>query len=599
MVRRTLPVVFVTALTMVGCEAGNVLDSPTAPLAGPEAPALGQQAVEAGTPIPGEYVVLFTEAVTNPAAEAQGLIQALGGTLGHVYRFAVLGFSANLPEQAAQALESNPRVAYVGPSRVITVDATQANPTWGLDRIDEQKLPLDQAYTYGHDGTGVNIYILDTGIRVNHNEFGGRVQYAAGGIDGNFVGDGYPNAEDCHGHGTHVAGTAAGAVYGVAKDANVHALRVMNCQGSGSSASLVAGLDWIAGQGPRPAVANMSLSTGLTTDYPINAAVDRAVAAGVSVMAAAGNGFAGFPFNACVSSPVGASGAFGVGASDSNDNEASFSNAGSCVDIIAPGVNITSAWIGSNSATAVLNGTSMATPHAAGVSALYLEAFPGAEPAQVYQAMQANAVTGELTLHLSSQLEGTANRLLNMQFLDGNPGPPPEENGAPDADFTPTACATLTCSFQDESTDDDGTVEAWDWDFGDGGDSDQQNPEHTYAAGGSYEVTLTAFDNDGASHSVTKTVVVTDPTTPSFTVEAVVIKHKGRWGVEISWTGATGPVTINRTDAGTGDAWVVQNLPFPTGSAIDATNYRFKEAFTNDYLVHDGTTAVLFSAGNR
>ena len=337
MVRRVLPILAATSVLVSACQ-DSVFVEPSAPaLGGPDVAASSVQEPEAGTPISGEYVVMFTDAVTNPAAEARGLVQAFGGDLGHVYGTALRGFSARLPERAVEALSSNPRVAYVGPNRVIRLDVVQANPTWGLDRIDEASLPLDGAYGYAYDGSGVNVYIIDTGIQITHDEFGGRAQYLPNLTNGNFVSDSQTNAEDCHGHGTHVAGTAAGALYGVAKNATVWAVRVLDCSGAGTSAGLVAAVDWIAANHAAPATANMSLSSGIYTDPPIDAAVAGAVLAGVNFQAAAGNGFLGVPLDACQTSPARTPSANTIGATDVTDTEAPFSNYGTCVDLLAPG----------------------------------------------------------------------------------------------------------------------------------------------------------------------------------------------------------------------------------------------------------------------
>jgi subtilisin family serine protease len=266
--------------------------------------------------------------------------------------------------------------------RVATLHATQLNPpAWGIDRIDQRDLPLDQSYTYDNDGSGINIYILDTGIRLTHNEFGGRASYIPNGNNGDFVNDGHGSAEDCHGHGTHVAGTAAGATYGVAKGAGIWAGRVVNCSGSGNVSMAIAGVDWITANGLQPASVNMSLGYGDVQS--LRDAVENSIAAGFNYAVSAGNGnFAGIPQDACSGSPSGAPNANTVGATESDDDEASFSNYGTCVDILGPGVAIVSAWYTSDGASASLSGTSMSSPHVAGALALYLNANPGARPAE-------------------------------------------------------------------------------------------------------------------------------------------------------------------------------------------------------------------------
>ena len=239
---------------------------------------------------------------------------------------------------------------------------------------------------YNNDGSGANVYILDTGVRLSHSEFGGRAQYVPNGNNGDFVNDGHGSAADCHGHGTHVAGTAAGANFGVAKNAAVWAGRVVNCVGSGQVSMAIAGVDWVTANAVRPAVVNMSLGYGNVQS--LRDAVQSSVAGGVNYSVAAGNGnFFGRPRNACNESPAGAPDALTVGATQSNDVEASFSNYGPCVDFLAPGVNITPAWHTSDNATNTISGTSMATPHVTGAVAQYLSANPDHPPAQAANAL--------------------------------------------------------------------------------------------------------------------------------------------------------------------------------------------------------------------
>ncbi|MDH3222685.1 MAG: S8 family serine peptidase, partial [Gemmatimonadota bacterium] len=456
-----------------------------------------------------------------------------------------------------------------------------------------------------YDGSGVNVYVIDTGIQISHAEFGGRAHYLPNSTNGNFVGDSRNDAADCHGHGTHVAGTAAGSSYGVAKNATVWAVRVLDCGGGGTSAGLVAAVDWIAANYAAPATANMSLSSGIFTDPPIDAAVEGAVAAGVNFQAAAGNGFLGVPLDACQTSPARTPSANTIGATDVNDTEAPFSNYGTCVDLLAPGVNVTSAWIGSNSATATISGTSMATPHATGVTALYLEAFPDATPAAVSQALKSNAVIGVVTPHVFSELYGTANRLLSMEFLGDDSSEPPVGNAPPNADFTPDVCATLTCDFLDASSDTDGDIVSWSWNFGDGsGPSSEQNPSHTYPFAGQYPVTLTVADDDGATSFLTKNVTVSEAPPPPSALDLVgaVIKVKGKWAVELTWTGAQGPVTVLRLDLNDPSftlVTVTDDGAHPGGTATDQTEFKTKDPFAYAYEACDDTSCKSLIAGNN
>ena len=288
---------------------------------------------------------------------------------------------------------------YVEQSQVYSITVDQSNATWGLDRIDQQNLPLNTTYTYAYTAGNVHAYIIDTGIRLSHNEFGGRATWGA-----NFAGG---KSDDCNGHGTHVAGTVGGATYGVAKAVKLVAVKVLGCSGSGTTRGVIDGIEWVADNALKPAVANMSLGGGASN--ALDQAVNNAVGSGVTFAVAAGNSGA----NACNYSPARAASAITVGATTSTDARASWSNFGSCLDIFAPGSGITSAWKNSNSATKTISGTSMASPHVAGVAALYLAAFPNASTSSVAGALTSNATTGKVT---SPGLQ-SPNRLLYSRFF--------------------------------------------------------------------------------------------------------------------------------------------------------------------------------------
>jgi subtilisin family serine protease len=345
-----------------------------------EAPIYG---ADSATAIPGRYIVVFKAG--TPAGDVSAAAEharGRGGQVDFVYESALSGFAGSFPEQALKGLSHNPNVEYIEADQVITLEATQTGATWGLDRIDQRNLPLSTTYTYNFTGAGVTAYIIDTGIRVSHNEFGGR---ASSGYD--FV-DNDSNADDCHGHGTHVAGTVGGSTYGVAKGVSLVAVRVLNCSGSGSTSGVIAGIDWVTSQHTTgKAVANMSLGGSVSTS--IDNAVRNSIADGVVYAIAAGNSNR----DACKFSPARVAEAITVGATTSSDARASYSNYGACLDLFAPGSSITSAWIGSNSATNTISGTSMATPHVAGVAALYLEGHD-ATPQQVRDAIVGAATSG-------------------------------------------------------------------------------------------------------------------------------------------------------------------------------------------------------------
>ncbi|WP_340684152.1 S8 family peptidase [Amycolatopsis coloradensis] len=348
----------------------------------------------------GQGVAAANEITANVAAKAQGLTGQYGTTLSRTFGSALNGFSIKADEAAAKRLAADPQVAYVVQNKTFKISETQDNPpSWGLDRVDQADLPLDNKYTYPTKADNVTAYVIDTGVRGSHATFGDR---ATGGKD--FVdNDDTPNDE--HGHGTHVAGTIGGTEYGLAKGVKIVGVRVLDANGSGTTEGVVAGVDWVAANAKGPSVANMSLGGG--ADDALDAAVKGAIDKGVTFALAAGNESS----DAGTTSPARVKEAITVAASDKTDKQASFSNYGSVVDLYAPGVDITSSWATGDDAKNTISGTSMAAPHVAGAAALYLSAHPDATPAQVAEGLVGAAADGKI----SNPTGGTANKLLQVK----------------------------------------------------------------------------------------------------------------------------------------------------------------------------------------
>ncbi|GAA2702166.1 S8 family peptidase [Actinoplanes palleronii] len=348
------------------------------------------------TAVDGTYLVTFTDGVQADKSRADRLSARYGGSVARVFGHAVEGYSAHLTARQAARLAADPSVARVEADQTVRIADTQSAAPWGLDRIDQRALPLSGTYTYG-PSTGTTVYVIDTGIRITHQDFGGRASYGYDAVDGDSV------AQDGNGHGTFVSGVAAGSTYGVAKSANVVGVRVLDNNGSGTTAGVIAGIDWVTAHATvGRSVANLSLGGGTSTT--LDAAVRRSITAGIPYAIAAGNS----GVNASTSSPARVTEALTVGATSNTDAKASWSNYGAVLDLFAPGVSITSAWRTSDSATYTGSGTSFSSPHVAGAAALYLTAHPGATVATVNTAIVNAATTGVVT----SPGSGSPNRLL-------------------------------------------------------------------------------------------------------------------------------------------------------------------------------------------
>lgn len=392
---------------------------------------LKYRAAPASTAIKDQYIVVFNEgfvdeqtnlmstqsddslsakdlrrqAVVNTTREMAG---TYGAEVTHQYHTALPGFVTRMEERAMKYMMADPRISFIEQDQTMRVNTTQTNATWGLDRIDQANLPLNSTYVYDLNGSGVDAYILDTGILASHSNFGGRVASGFTAInDGN-------GTNDCHSHGTHVAGTVGSATYGVAKNVTLIPVRVLGCNGSGSNSGVIAGVDWVTQNASGPSVANMSLGGGNST--ALDNAVVSAVNAGVTFVVAAGNSNA----NACTGSPNRVPSALTIASSTSSDARSSFSNWGSCVDMFAPGSSIRST--SNNGGNSVKSGTSMASPHVAGVAALYLQANNSASPAQVESALESAAAVNKI-----SSVNGSPNLLVQTSFANSGVFPDPNK----------------------------------------------------------------------------------------------------------------------------------------------------------------------------
>lgn len=403
--------VFILSAACVGAQA-NGISRPTVQLAqsvavnsapsstsADQVPAGKQQAAVALKPAPtplaetvdafSRYIIIFKANAGNPKSLADQMMQNRGGKINFTYSTVLKGFAVTLPQAGAEsflaAIARNPLVDRIEVDQPVVVkQTTQSYATWGIDRADQRDLPLSGSYTYNANGSGVRVYVVDTGINASHVDFGGRV-----GAGYTVINDGQ-GTNDCNGHGTHVAGTIGGTTWGIAKNAILEPVRVLDCTGSGSLSGVIAGLDWVATNAPRPALVNMSLGAGASST--LDAAVANTVAKGIAVVVAAGNS----ADNACNYSPAREPSAMTVGATGSNDARSSFSNYGTCLDVFAPGSSIKSAWYGSTTATNTISGTSMASPHIAGLAAQILQARPSATPLQVADAIKAAATAGKV-----------------------------------------------------------------------------------------------------------------------------------------------------------------------------------------------------------
>ncbi len=460
------------------------------------------------TAVEGSYIVVFKDTAVQRGAvptKARELASKHSGQVARTYSAALRGFEARVDAKTAARIAADPSVAYVEQNHEVSISGTQTNPTWGLDRIDQRALPLNNSYTYPNTAPGVRAYVIDTGVLNTHSDFGGR---ATSGYD--FV-DNDSNATDCNGHGTHVAGTIAGTTCGVAKEARIVGVRVLDCAGSGTNAGVISGVEWVTTNAVKPAVANMSLGGGANT--ALDNAVAASIASGVTYAIAAGNSNA----NACNYSPARTAAAITVGATTNTDARASYSNFGTCLDIFAPGTSITSAWYTSTTATNTISGTSMAAPHVAGAAALVAQANPTWTPAQIRDYLVNNATSNAVT----SPGTGSPNKLLYV--VNG---------GTPVNDFsvavTPTAGSTAP------------------------GGSVTATVNTTTTSGTAQTVNLSASGLPSGATATFSPSSVTSGASSTLTISTSAATAPGTYSITVTGTGASGVKTATYTLTVTG-----------------------------------------------
>ncbi|SCL15985.1 S8 family peptidase [Micromonospora inyonensis] len=538
------------------------------------------------TAVADSYIVVFkdtTVARTKVSDNAKRLVDKHGGQVARTYSAALRGFEVQGDAKTAARIAADPAVAYVEQNHTVSIAATQSpTPSWGLDRSDQRALPLDNSYTYPGTASNVTAYIVDTGIRTTHSDFGGRAVWGTNTAD--------TNNTDCNGHGTHVAGTVGGTAYGIAKGVKLVAVKVLNCQGSGTNAGVIGGVDWVTANAQKPAVANMSLGGG--ANATLDTAVRNSIASGVTYGLAAGNS----NNDACTGSPGRTPEGITVGATTNTDARSSFSSFGSCLDIFAPGSSIVSAWNTSDTATNNISGTSMATPHVVGAAALVAGANPTWTPQQVRDKLVNDTTSGVVT----NPGTGSPNKLLYVANSDTPPTndfsvsvSPASGSTAPGGAVTATVnTATTNGSAQSVSLSASGLPSGATASFNpatvtSGASSaltirtSESTPAGTYsvtvtgtAASGSRTATysLTVTGNGGGSCSGTNDTDVAIPD-PGTATSSITISGCGRAA------SATSTVSVNIVHTYRGD--LVIDLIAPDGTAYRLKNYSLFDGADN------------------
>ena len=612
--------VLLGALALAACGDARGPAAPDTSVANLGVVRVGGPGSQAGAVIPDRYIVVFKSGVLRSSDATATFSAAVDAKVTHRYDHALKGVAVSLTPNELATMQKNPNVEYIEPDRIVSAIATQSSPPWGLDRIDQVGLPLSGTYTYVADGTGVTVYIIDTGINYSHVEFGGR---AVPGIDEVTIGGG---AVDCAGHGSHVSGTVGGSTYGVAKNVHLVGVRVLDCSGSGTTSGVIAGINWVTANRVLPAVANMSLGGGFSS--ALNTAVANSVAAGITYAVAAGNSSA----DACLESPSSAPTAITVGATNISDVFASFSNRGLCVDINAPGVGVISSYIGSNTAIASLSGTSMASPHVAGAAALYLQGNPTATPAQVTAALTSNAVNGAI-LSVPAQ---TVNKLLNVSFISGTPvNQPPTATITAPANGTSVVAGTSITFTGTGNDPEDGilTGASLTWTSSLAGTFGTGTSVTTAGlAVGTHTITLTARDAQGLTGTATRSVTVTRagglsaPPVANFTMncptlhctadatsstdDVGIVQYTWVWSngkVKITtlpivtttfYANAVYPVTLTVKDGDGQTNSITKQIPVPNGTSVNQPPTATITAPASGTSVVQGTNITFNGSGS-